>query len=445
VEAGEYRLLLVDGHNSHYTVAFLLYAREHLIIVLCYIPHSTHIFQGLDVVIFSLLKKMIGEERDKWLRENGVAMDKNNFLEVYSKAHVRALTPANIKAAFKKTGIWPYNPDVVTEDMLAPSKATSCEAHLPSPPDDPAVNVLATMFRQLAKISEAEDGPEVISEDPMEGPSNPTRFDAINEAVKGLSQTKLAHLISTTLTTSDDMMPTTTTQTICLPQLSPLLSIQPQTETEILLLAALRESHHANENLANRNIALQSHNLLNEAYCGNAKGALQFQEKKKQKKGQGTLPEGLACLVTGDTFYESRVNMEKDQRIDARTKETWKEAKAAWQVAVSEWQKKEDERKELKISETAKHKDAMEAWKAENSQGHGRGRGRGRGGHVTKTPQPVMATIPKQMPRPLLKNFIAGGTDEQLPVGSSSDGGSGNDEGSGNNEEEGTGSDDDNE
>jgi hypothetical protein len=57
--------------------------------------------------------------------------------------------------------------------MLAPSKATSCEAHLPSPPDDPAVNVLATMFWQLAKVSEAEDGPEVISEDPMEGPSNP--------------------------------------------------------------------------------------------------------------------------------------------------------------------------------------------------------------------------------------------------------------------------------
>jgi hypothetical protein len=103
------------------------------------------------------------------------------------------------------------------------------------------------------------------------------------------------------LTTSDDMMPTTTTQTICFPQLSPLLSIQPQTEMEILLLTALRESHHANENLANRNIAPQSHNLLNEAYCGNAKGALQFQEKKKQKKGQGTLPKGLACLVTGNT------------------------------------------------------------------------------------------------------------------------------------------------
>jgi len=39
VKEGEYRLLLVHGHNSHYTVAFLLYAHEHLIIVFCYIPH----------------------------------------------------------------------------------------------------------------------------------------------------------------------------------------------------------------------------------------------------------------------------------------------------------------------------------------------------------------------------------------------------------------------
>lgn len=95
----------MDGHNSHYTVAFLLYVHEHLIIVLYYIPHSTHIFQGLDVVIFSPLKTILREERDKWLHENGVAMDKNSFLVIYSKAHVRALTSANIKAAFKKTGV----------------------------------------------------------------------------------------------------------------------------------------------------------------------------------------------------------------------------------------------------------------------------------------------------------------------------------------------------
>ena len=209
-------------------------------------------------------------------------MDKNNFLAIYGRAHVRALTPDNIKAAFKKTGVWPFNPDVVTKEMLAPSRETSCEAHLPLPPDDPAVNVLVTMLRKLATINEADDEPDVISEALMAGPSNLTKHDVINEAVDGLSRTKLTHLISTTLTTSNDTMPTTLTQTITRSKPSPLLAIQPKTETELLLIAALRESQEMNDSLANRNIALQASNLLNEVYCGNMKGALQTQENKRK-------------------------------------------------------------------------------------------------------------------------------------------------------------------
>jgi hypothetical protein len=63
--AGRYHLLLVDGHNSHYTQGFLNYARMNKIIVLCYPSHATHIYQGLDVVVFSVLKRYIREERDK--------------------------------------------------------------------------------------------------------------------------------------------------------------------------------------------------------------------------------------------------------------------------------------------------------------------------------------------------------------------------------------------
>jgi hypothetical protein len=350
---------------------------------------------------------MIGDERDKWLREKGAAMDKNNFLTVYGRAHVRALTHDNIKAAFQKTGIWPFNPNIVTADMLAPSKSTSSEAHLPSPPNDPAVDILAMMFQKLARVRDDPQA-EVVSEDPIAGPSNPTKFDVINDAVRCLSETDFAHLLSPTLTTSNDKMPSTIPQLIHLPQPSPLLTIEPRTETEAILLAALREYQNLNQSLTNRNIALQSHNLLNEVYCGNAKGALQFQEKKKQKKGQGTLTGGLACLVTGDEFYEARVNMQKESQVEEQAKATRKDAKVIWQAAVEEWKEAEKTRKELKISETEKFKVAMAAWKAANGRGNGRGRGRGRGGGVTKTAKPIMATIPPATPRPLLKNFTSG-------------------------------------
>ncbi|KAJ3514281.1 hypothetical protein NMY22_g14790 [Coprinellus aureogranulatus] len=66
----EWRLLLVDGHNSHYGYEFLKYAREHKILVLCYPAHTTHVYQGLDVVIFATLKLRLSQECDKWMRKN---------------------------------------------------------------------------------------------------------------------------------------------------------------------------------------------------------------------------------------------------------------------------------------------------------------------------------------------------------------------------------------
>ena len=357
-------------------------------------------------------------------------MDKNNFLVIYGRAHVRALTPDNIKAAFKKTGVWPFNPDVVTEEMLAPSRETSCEAHLPLPPDDPAVNVLATMLRKLATINEADDEPDVISEAPMAGPSNLTKHDVINEAVDGLSRTKLAHLISATLTTSNDTMPTTLTQTITRSKPSPLLAIQPKTETELLLIAALRESQEMNDSLANRNIALQASNLLNEVYCGNTKGALQTQENKRKKKGTGTLPDGLACVLTADEFYEARVNFEKEQRTEAKAKEARKDARAAWKEAKQEWQQGEDARIALKDREDARYAERLADWEAENARaqrGRGRGHGRGRGGGGgTILAKPKKATIPKRVPPPLLRDFLAGNNDELSQEEGSNDDGSGN-------------------
>ena len=104
---GEYRLLIIDGHNSHYTIAFLLLAHLHMIIVLCYTAHGTHIYQGLDVVVFAVLKHYLSQEWDKLLRNNGKAIDKSNFLKIISKAYIVALTPETIKIAFRKLGSTP--------------------------------------------------------------------------------------------------------------------------------------------------------------------------------------------------------------------------------------------------------------------------------------------------------------------------------------------------
>ena len=219
---GEYRLLIVDGHNSHYTVAFLLLARLHMIIVLCYAAHGTHIYQGLDVVVFAVLKHYLGVERDTMLHTTGKAIDKSNFLEVISKAYITALTPQLIKTTFRKTGIWPFNPNVITAEMLAPSKETSVESHLPVPTSSQPVKILADMLQKLQIAGDAPDSNadtdsegDVISENQQinvarlsstgtqstitstrctRSTKTTTHLEILEEAVTALKKTNLAFL-----------------------------------------------------------------------------------------------------------------------------------------------------------------------------------------------------------------------------------------------------------
>ena len=142
------RLLLVDGHNSHYTCAFLEYTRAAHIHILCYPVHGTHVYQDLDVAVFSVLKLYWMQEKDKWEREKHQKIMKTNFLAIYGAAHIRALTQQTVKMAFKKTGVWPFNPNVVTSEMMAPSLETTCRGHLPLMPATP-VHVVTDLFQEI--------------------------------------------------------------------------------------------------------------------------------------------------------------------------------------------------------------------------------------------------------------------------------------------------------
>ena len=334
---GKYRLLLVDGHNSHYTIEFLLHARLNMIIVLCYPAHGTHVYQGLDVVIFSVLKQFLAKAQDTLLCNTGASLDKTNFLKIYATAHTHALTKENILQAFVKTGVWPFCCDVVTDVMIALSKETSCKSHLPIPPAPTgAIKILTDMF---CKLSMVEDDKTEPSDEP-EQTNNPSKAsstskaskpDMILEAVDGLSQTDITHLFNTTLMLSSDPMSHADTQIIPSQyKPTPPLSIEPQTDNEILLLAALCESEACNQILLNCTIELQASNILNEAYCGKLKWHLTRQENKKDK-GKGTLVgDGLPWVLTGDAFYEAVVEFKKAKVAEERDAEMKKDARVVY-------------------------------------------------------------------------------------------------------------------
>ena len=62
---GAYRLLIIDGHESHNSLQFTKYCKENKIITLYISPHLLHILQPLDVGCFLPLKMAYGRQVEK--------------------------------------------------------------------------------------------------------------------------------------------------------------------------------------------------------------------------------------------------------------------------------------------------------------------------------------------------------------------------------------------
>jgi len=113
--------------------------------VLGYPPHCTHALQGLDVVCFAKMK-------DKWKKEITAheettlkPVGKPDFLGVFGRAYNAAFTHDTVKAAFKVTGVVPFNRDAISEDQMKPSIATSVKGSFPLPQPEVVRTVMAAI------------------------------------------------------------------------------------------------------------------------------------------------------------------------------------------------------------------------------------------------------------------------------------------------------------
>jgi hypothetical protein len=112
-----YRLLIVDGHDSHCSIEFIEFCCNHKICLLILPAHTTHILQPLDVGVFGPLSRAYTQILDRHNRWDGRWIDKASFIEYYSEARKTALTYANITSAFEATGIHPFMPSKPLEKL----------------------------------------------------------------------------------------------------------------------------------------------------------------------------------------------------------------------------------------------------------------------------------------------------------------------------------------
>jgi hypothetical protein len=131
LNANEPILLILDGHGSHETDGFFDVALENNIHILKLPAHTTHQTQPLDVGCFGPLKSQWVEHCEAHLELTGEPLSKADFVKAYISIRDEAVTPELVQAAFRKTGIAPFNANIFTEADFGPSHGSSTSAHLP--------------------------------------------------------------------------------------------------------------------------------------------------------------------------------------------------------------------------------------------------------------------------------------------------------------------------
>jgi hypothetical protein len=120
-------LLIIDGHESHKSLAFQNLCEENKIITLCIPPHASHILQPLDVVCFSLLKRAYGGEIRGLASCHINHIDKKAFLASFKRVFEGSFSKENILSSFQATGLVPRSPEVVLSKL-------EVEPRTPTPP-----------------------------------------------------------------------------------------------------------------------------------------------------------------------------------------------------------------------------------------------------------------------------------------------------------------------
>ena len=115
-------ILFIDGHKSHVTLDVIDMARNNDVILFCLPPHTTHALQPLDVAVFKSFKNHFSKavKALSFAKKNFV-VSKRDFAQVVKDPFEQAFSIPNIKSGFRKSGIFPFNRNVVDESKMLPS------------------------------------------------------------------------------------------------------------------------------------------------------------------------------------------------------------------------------------------------------------------------------------------------------------------------------------
>jgi hypothetical protein len=132
---GPYRILVLDGHESHESAEFQEYCKVHNIITLGLPPHSSHLTQPLDVGCFSVLKRAYSRQIETFIKAHINHITKVEFFLAFVAAYKESITAQNAQAGFRGAGLVPFDPQAVLSKLdvklrtPTPSRPSTANSH----------------------------------------------------------------------------------------------------------------------------------------------------------------------------------------------------------------------------------------------------------------------------------------------------------------------------
>jgi len=99
----------MDGYISHINLKFVQFCEDYRIIPICLPPYITYLLQPLNLVIFSLLKRVYSQKVDEYIALGITGLNREWFLRIISEIRLEIYTANHINSAFKAAGLYPYN------------------------------------------------------------------------------------------------------------------------------------------------------------------------------------------------------------------------------------------------------------------------------------------------------------------------------------------------
>lgn len=171
-------LLILDNHSSHISPKGLSLCKDNGIILLTIPPHTSHRLQPLDVSVYGPFKTYFNQACDDFMVNHpGQTITLKDMAGLVGKAHPRAFTPMNIMKGFSKTGIYPFDAHIFSDqDFLSSSvtdrPAPSRREHTPDPASNIDHHPEASRKENTAQKSPIrERTPELATNEPQPGPS----------------------------------------------------------------------------------------------------------------------------------------------------------------------------------------------------------------------------------------------------------------------------------